>query len=112
MSHFTIEFGGDVIPASDPETGEQMTRRVWFVAARRAGSTRYWPDYVHASTLDCEEDAQRLVARIASAWGATPTADRFADNPNWTRNTAPNPMDSLRPFGEEWEREQYDRLGL
>ncbi len=28
MSHFNIEFGSDVIAASDPETGEAMTRRV------------------------------------------------------------------------------------
>lgn len=112
MIRFIIEFGSDVIPASDPETGEPMTRRVWFIAARREGSARYWPDYVHTSALDGEEDAQRLAARIAAAWGDKPTADRFAGNPNWTRNTAPDPMDSLRPFGEEWEREQYDRLGL
>ncbi len=112
MNHFIIEFGNDVVPASDNETGEPMTRRVWFVVARREGSMRYWPDYVHTSTLDCEKDAQRLAARIIAAWGDKPTADRFDDNPNWTRNTAPDPMDSLRPFGEEWEREQYDRLGL
>lgn len=112
MSHFTIEYGNDAILYNDPETGELMTKRGWFVVARREGSVRFWPDYVHAATLRYEDDAQRLVARITAAWGDKPTAERFAYNPNWTRNTAPDPMDSLRPFGEEWEREQYDRLGL
>lgn len=109
MNTYTIEFGSDVVSCCDEETGESMTRRVWLVAARREGSTRFWPDFVLAKTLDCEEDALRVVTRIAAAWGEKPTDARFVGNRNWTRNTAPDPMQSLRPFGEEWEREDRDR---
>lgn len=108
---FEIEVGDDVIQCRDPETCEPMTRRVYFLAARRKGSTRYWPDFVHAHSFDWREGAEELLSRVRARWGDAPGEARFVGNPRWVPNTRPDPMAELAPFGAAWEAEQMERAG-
>jgi len=108
---FDVLVAEDVEPFADPETGEPGTRRVYFLAARRVDSTRYWPDFVHRHTCRWREDAEALRAKVAAAWGELPGAHRFERNPHWAPDNRPDPLSELAPFGVEWAREQAERAG-
>lgn len=109
VSTYELEVGHDVRVGKDEETGEPISWREWFVTARRVGSNRYWYDYSHFADFRSEEEAEALARHIRAKWGAAIPASFFDGNLKWTQNTSPDPMDSLRPWGEEWQREQDER---
>lgn len=105
---FVIEIGETVVEYRHPEDGPS-TRRQYYVHARKVGSDRYWSDFYHYFGFAWQDGARKLRDKIVAAWGENPTEDRFVNNPNWTPNTAPNPLTDLEPYGYEWIREQEER---
>lgn len=105
----SVEVVDDVVPyVTEDGPG---TRRVWLVVACRTDSTRFWHDYAHRAVLD-EDGARALKARIERAWGAVFNESLLVNNPHWIKNTQPDPLSELAPFGDEWMREQCERAGL
>jgi hypothetical protein len=112
MLQVEVFVGSGVDDHARDEEGDSTSRRVYFLAARSLGSARFWPDFVHNHTFWQEEDAVRFLARVVSRIGDSKGRvawKRLATSPHWARNTSPDPLDALEPFGDEWQREQDER---